>query len=62
MKRGLNHRILRRLHMNDTKHIPYPQIKDAKVLTPNELNALRFTGKHTLLTPEILSKFASAKQ
>lgn len=42
--------------MNKPLQIDRPQIADAKILSPMELNAIRFTGKHTILTPAILKK------
>lgn len=32
----------------------FPEIPSARVLTPLELNKIRFTDKHTVITPEML--------
>lgn len=40
--------------MTKPKQIPRPDIKDSKILTPMELNNIRFTGNHTVLTPDNL--------
>lgn len=42
------------------KQIPRPDLKSATVLTPPQLNALHFSGKHTLLSPDYLKKALSA--
>lgn len=42
------------------KTIPKPDIKDAKVLTPLEMNAIHFGGNHTPLTPEQLAALANS--
>lgn len=38
------------------KRIPHPDLKDARQLGPMDLNAIKFTDKHTLLTPEVLER------
>ncbi len=37
-------------------HIDRPVLKSAVWLTPREMNDLRFSTKHTILTPELLKK------
>lgn len=34
----------------------FPEIPSARVLTPLELNKIRFSDKHTVLTPDILEE------
>ncbi len=43
------------------KKITRPQLTDAVKLTPRELNDMRFSQKHTVLTPEQLEKLAAGK-
>ena len=40
------------------KHISRPDVQSAMVLSPMELNNLKFTDRHTLLTPELLESHA----
>lgn len=40
---------------------PPPTVKSARVLSARELNAIRITGRRTVLTPEILAKISSEK-
>lgn len=42
--------------MTKPLQIARPQIKDARTLSPLELNNIHFTGDHTVLTPENLLK------
>lgn len=44
--------------MKRPKQIPRPQLENAVKLTALQLNALRPTDKHTVLTPELLKKTA----
>lgn len=43
--------------MNQNKN-RHPQLKSATTLTAREMNALRFSDKHTILTPEQLERLA----
>lgn len=43
------------------KHIERPSLKSARPLTALQLNELRLKVKHSVLTPELLEKMASAK-
>lgn len=43
------------------KTIQKPDLKDAKVLTPLDMNAIHFGGNHTPLTPEQLTALAAGK-
>lgn len=43
------------------KQIPHPDLKNARKLTPLQLNALKCSRRHTLLTPEILENFSAGK-
>ncbi|MDE5828212.1 MAG: hypothetical protein K2H57_11625 [Duncaniella sp.] len=43
------------MEQNTNRH---PQIKSAVRLTAREMNALRFSEKHTILTPEQLERLA----
>lgn len=36
------------------RHIDHPRLKSAVRLTPREMNDLRFSRKHTILTPDLL--------
>lgn len=36
-----------------------PELKSARRLSPMELNGVKFTDRHTLLTPELLEKMKS---
>lgn len=45
--------------MQKPKQIPRPDLQDAQKLTPLQLNALKCSRKHTLLTPEQLAALAS---
>lgn len=40
------------------KKIPEPDLRDAQILTPLEMNKIHFGGNHTPLTPEKLKKLA----
>lgn len=40
--------------------IARPELKGARALSPMELNAVKFTDRHTLLTPELLEKMKPA--
>lgn len=40
---------------------PEPDLKDATVLTPAEMNKIHFGGNHTPLTPEQLKEMGSEK-
>ena len=42
------------------KRIVKPELTDAKVLSPLELNKYRFSDKHTVLTPDQLEKLAAS--
>jgi hypothetical protein len=44
------------------KQIPGPDLPSAQVLSPMELNNLKFTDRHTLLTPEVLESHAPAER
>lgn len=44
--------------MNKVKSIPHPELKNAEVLSPLQLNKLPYRKKHTLLTPDRLEKMA----
>lgn len=44
------------------KTIPRPQLKSAVRLTAREMNDLRFSQKHTVLTPAQLEKLASSRE
>lgn len=44
--------------MSAPKHIPRPTLSSATPLRAPELNNIRFSDKHTPLTPEILEKAA----
>lgn len=44
------------------KKINEPELKDAQVLTPAEMNKIHFGGNHTPLTPEKLKELGSEKQ
>ncbi len=46
--------------MNKIKNIPHPQFKNARRLSPLELNSFRCEKKHTLLSPEKLEEIAEA--
>lgn len=41
------------------KQLVMPQLDDAKELRPAELNNIRFSTKHTVLTPELLEKMSA---
>ncbi len=43
------------------KKITRPDIKDAVRLSPREMNALHFSQKHTILTPDRLKTSAEGK-
>lgn len=45
--------------MSHPRQIERPTLPDAKPLTAAELNSLKFTDRHTLLTPEYLEKMQS---
>lgn len=38
------------------KQLIMPKLDDAKELSPAELNNIRFSTKHTVLTPELLEQ------
>lgn len=44
------------------KRIHRPTLETARVLSAMELNNYRFSGKHTVLTPELLEKMAASAQ
>ena len=44
------------------KRIHRPTLETARVLSALELNNYRFSGKHTVLTPELLEKMAASVQ
>lgn len=44
------------------KRIHRPTLESARVLSALELNNYRFSGKHTVLTPELLEKMAASAQ
>lgn len=46
--------------MKVMKRIVKPELTDAKVLSPLELNKYRFSDKHTVLTPDQLEKLAAS--
>ncbi len=45
--------------MDKMKIIPRPELKSAVRLSAMDLNKIRFSSKHTVLTPAMLEKFAS---
>lgn len=48
--------------MTTMKRIHRPTLESARVLSALELNNYRFSGKHTVLTPELLEKMAASSQ
>ena len=46
--------------MRHPKKIARPTLPDARPLSALEMNALKFTDKHTVLTPEYLEKMREA--
>lgn len=48
--------------MTTMKRIHRPTLETARVLSALELNNYRFSGKHTVLTPELLEKMAASAQ
>lgn len=40
--------------MKAPKQLTHPELTDAVKLSPLDMNNIKFTGKHTLLTPEVL--------
>lgn len=48
--------------MTTMKRIHRPTLESARVLSALELNNYRFSGKHTVLTPELLEKMAASAQ
>lgn len=40
------------------KHLVMPALSDAVELRPMELNNIRFSAKHTVLTPELLEQMS----
>lgn len=48
--------------MTTMKRIHRPTLESARVLSALELNNYRFSGKHTVLTPELLEKMAASVQ
>ncbi len=44
--------------MKEPKQIRHPEFTNAEKLTPMQLNALRYTDKHTLLTPEVMASLS----
>lgn len=47
--------------MTHPLQIRRPELKDARTLGPMELNAIKFTDRHTLLTPGLLEKMRPAQ-
>lgn len=43
------------------KHLVMPALSDAVELRPAELNNIRFSAKHTVLTPELLEQMSRQK-
>lgn len=43
------------------KHLVMPALSDAVELRPMELNNIRFSAKHTVLTPELLEQMSKQK-
>lgn len=48
--------------MTTMKRIHRPTLESARMLSALELNNYRFSGKHTVLTPELLEKMAASAQ
>lgn len=48
--------------MTTMKRIHRPTLETARVLSALELNNYHFSGKHTVLTPEVLEKMAASSQ
>lgn len=48
--------------MTTMKRIHRPTLETARELSALELNNYRFSGKHTVLTPELLEKMAASAQ
>ena len=48
--------------MTTMKRIHRPTLETARLLSALELNNYRFSGKHTVLTPELLEKMAASAQ